>query len=268
MKELMNIIGNRYGEVVVLRELDRVKHKNSVYRMVECKCDCGKVFTTRMTALTAGHVKSCGHHFKENWYKQSQNQKKHYENVKVGKLLVIKDLGVKDGHTRWLCKCDCGNETIRTTPSITTAIRQKKEMMCVNCRIKKSSEANKIKLRGANNGMYGKRGKLSPKYNPNKTDEERILGRKIDGYKEFISNSLKYFNYTCDLCGSIGGKLNIHHLDNYKDYPQKRMDIENVVCLCQKHHKLFHKLYKNTNNTREQYYEFKRKYRANQLDCE
>lgn len=272
MRELMNIVGNRYGEILVLREVERRRHKNSVYRMVECQCDCGKIFITRMTALTSGHAKSCGHHSKDNFGKQAKRQLIDLTGQHIGHLTIKENLGVINRHTVYVCVCDCGAEFKKQHSEIINGRKKGSYLGCHECsvkyRVEISKAINKIKLKGENNGMYGRRGALAPQYDHNKTEEERILGRKTDGYKQFIANALNHFKYTCDICGSVGEKLNIHHLNNYKDYPKQRTDINNVVCLCEKHHKLFHKLYKNRNNTREQYYEFKRQYRANQINCE
>jgi hypothetical protein len=40
--------------------------------------------------------------------------------LKFGRLMVIKRAENCGHHTRWLCKCDCGNETISHTTSLTS----------------------------------------------------------------------------------------------------------------------------------------------------
>jgi hypothetical protein len=65
-------------------------------------------------------------------------------------------------------------------------------------------------------------------------------------------------SYSCDVCKRYGGKLNAHHLDGWNWCVEKRFDLSNLVCLCEMHHKEFHKLYGNKNNTNEQYQEFKK----------
>lgn len=51
-----NIIGNRYGRLVVKDELPQVKHR----RYFKCLCDCGKEKNVSYSSLTTLHVKSCG----------------------------------------------------------------------------------------------------------------------------------------------------------------------------------------------------------------
>ena len=53
--------GDRFGRLAVVRELDSVKSPNgTVYRMVECRCDCGTVRAFRLPLLRNGKTKSCG----------------------------------------------------------------------------------------------------------------------------------------------------------------------------------------------------------------
>lgn len=53
--------GERFGRVVVVRELESVKSPNgTVRRRVECRCDCGTIKVFGLPALRNGHTKSCG----------------------------------------------------------------------------------------------------------------------------------------------------------------------------------------------------------------
>ena len=54
-------IGDRFGRLVVLRELESSKTPNgTVNRRVECRCDCGVVKAYRLPRLRNGRTKSCG----------------------------------------------------------------------------------------------------------------------------------------------------------------------------------------------------------------
>lgn len=66
-------------------------------------------------------------------------------------------------------------------------------------------------------------------------------------------------NYTCQICGAHNYKgkgktvsLVAHHLDCFKDFPDKRYDIDNGVTLCDKCHNQFHIVY-GKRTTRQQY---------------
>ena len=100
------------------------------------------------------------------------------------------------------------------------------------------------------------KGKDSPNYNHNKTDEEREVKRLIEGYSEWVKEVFERDNYTCQCCGQRGGNLNAHHLNGYHWDKEHRIDINNGVTLCKKCHDELHKLYGNKNNTIAQFREF------------
>lgn len=46
-------------------------------------------------------------------------------------------------------------------------------------------------------------------------------------YKKWREEVLKRDNYTCQKCGVRGGKLQVHHILNFADYPELRISMEN-----------------------------------------
>lgn len=72
--------------------------------------------------------------------------------------------------------------------------------------------------------------------------------------------------YTCQICGQIGVKINAHHIENFSDNKDLRFDINNGITMCGDCHDLksktsFHVLYWTYNNTREQLDEYKQRYK-------
>lgn len=55
---LTNIVGERYGRLVVLKEIDR---KSPEKRTFLCKCDCGNEVEKTYAKLVSGWTKFCGH---------------------------------------------------------------------------------------------------------------------------------------------------------------------------------------------------------------
>ena len=97
----------------------------------------------------------------------------------------------------------------------------------------------------------------SPKWNPNKTDEERQNGRTYQEYHDFIRKVLYRDNYTCYCCGSKDkSKLEVHHLNGYNWFIEGRHDETNGITLCSNCHKNFHNKYGSGNNTKEQFEEW------------
>ena len=107
---------------------------------------------------------------------------------------------------------------------------------------------------------YGEKGEKHPNYKDNKTKREREQGRRIEGYSRWVKNVYERDNYTCQITGKRGGDLEVHHLNNYSEYKEERMDVNNGVTLSKKIHKLFHHIYGYRHNTKEQFEEFKERY--------
>lgn len=63
-------------------------------------------------------------------------------------------------------------------------------------------------------------------------------------------------NFTCQKTGERGGKLVVHHINNFADFTELRTSIENGITLSKNEHIKFHSLYGTKNNTRSQLLEF------------
>lgn len=89
------MIGSRFGKLTVLSK-DYIKNRKQYWK---CKCDCGNIVSVPTGSLRSGNTKSCGcSHY-------------NYEDLlgnKFNMLTPIKYVGA----SKWLCKCDCGNETV------------------------------------------------------------------------------------------------------------------------------------------------------------
>ena len=112
------------------------------------------------------------------------------------------------------------------------------------------SEETKRKIGLANIGCH------NSNYNPTLTNEERINGRNIPGYNEWVQAIFKRDNYTCKICGQIGVELNAHHMESYHDNPKLRTTLLNGITVCESCHKNFHHQYGYGNNTEKQWNNF------------
>ena len=103
-----DLTGQRFGRLTVVKKLE----DKDGWTQFLCKCDCGKEKIANGSSLKYGMTKSCGCLHKE------VSGKNNFESLvgkRFGKLEVIDSAPSKYGKAHWLCKCDCGNETIAST---------------------------------------------------------------------------------------------------------------------------------------------------------
>ena len=80
----------------------------------------------------------------------------------------------------------------------------------------------------------------------------RNSARYADWHKKVLQKN----NYTCQKTGVKGGKLIPHHILNFAEYPELRLNVSNGITLSKKSHEQFHKIYGKRNNNKEQLEEF------------
>lgn len=61
--------------------------------------------------------------------------------------------------------------------------------------------------------------------------------RNSTEYKNFRNSVFIRDNYTCVICGQIGGRLNVDHIKPFSKFPELRLDINNGRTLCYECHK-------------------------------
>lgn len=100
-----DLTGQRFGKLVVL---ERAENQGTKTRW-KCRCDCGNIVIKVGSNLKNGDTQSCGC-FRNQ--KTSERSLKDLTNQKFGMLTVLKRVENVGKNTMWLCKCDCGNETV------------------------------------------------------------------------------------------------------------------------------------------------------------
>ena len=222
-------IGERFGRLLVVGRT----HNIGNHTMWLCKCDCGNKAIVGTSHLVSGDTRSCGCFHKEMISKNLTGQR-------FGRLTAVNPTNKRSGSSIvWECECDCGNKTMVSTA-------------CLVSGDTRSCGCLRDELVGENHHSY----------NPNKTDEERLKGRHILGKHTKVKFRNKIYQrdeYTCQICGQVGGKLNAHHLDGWNWAKDKRFTTSNGVTLCEDCHSKFHNVYGKGNNTKEQFEEFKNK---------
>lgn len=79
-------------------------------------------------------------------------------------------------------------------------------------------------------------GKNGPGWKGGLTKKNSLI-RNSAKYKEWRKCVLKRDSYTCQLCGIVGGQLNVDHIKSFAYYPELRFDLDNGRTLCVPCHK-------------------------------
>lgn len=115
-----DIIGD-YG-IIFLEEIEPVFYKSSGYkRRAKFKCPyCGSEFKNTIEQIKSNKTKSCGCQQGAEAIRRSLD----LTGKKFGRLTAIKAFSIprkdKKPIRKWLCKCDCGNDVLVPTNSLTS----------------------------------------------------------------------------------------------------------------------------------------------------
>ena len=125
MSYFKDLTGKNFGKLLVISKTKSYESPSGQKKaMWLCKCDCGNEVEVTSNNLSSGHTRSCGCYNKERIRKSNL---KDLTGQKFGRLTVIRraENYIKiPGHpvTRWLCRCDCGNEKIIRGGNLTSKI--------------------------------------------------------------------------------------------------------------------------------------------------
>lgn len=117
-----DITGERFGQLTALYPTGAKGRGGSL--IWHCKCDCDGEVDAPLSQLRSGYRRSCGC--------LSRPPLKNFVGKRFGRLVVQKYVGKWEGMHRWLCICDCGNETVVRQ----TGLQSGKTKSC-GCRQKK-----------------------------------------------------------------------------------------------------------------------------------
>jgi hypothetical protein len=107
-RNIIDISGQVFGNLVVIKRIEKPKNIKGESVYWQCQCICGKMINVSSWRLRSGTKKSCGCIVKIS------GPKKDLTGLKFGKLTVIKldHRGKNNSGYYWLCLCDCGKEKV------------------------------------------------------------------------------------------------------------------------------------------------------------
>ena len=115
MSRLKDLTGEKFGRLTVIKRAE--SRGRNTYWLCSCECGCEK--EVRSSHLGKSTL-SCGCLAKDKASSRGMN----LEGLKFGKLTVI-EKGEKDnlGRFRWLCSCECGNNTLCYSTNLKSGLR-------------------------------------------------------------------------------------------------------------------------------------------------
>jgi hypothetical protein len=196
MKEIINIIGKRFGRLVAVDRITTSKHK----LIYSCICDCGKNTNVLKASLMRGLTKSCGCLHKEvvrNLWKNDKFVKK----IKLSSPWVVG--GEKMESFRDMCR-----------------VRQTGKRIPKETRIRMSES---------------KKGSKSYCWLGGKTKLNQIIRNSVQN-KLWRESVFSRDDFTCICCKRRGIRLQAHHIKQFAFYPELRFDVNNGITLCKDCH--------------------------------
>lgn len=88
--------------------------------------------------------------------------------------------------------------------------------------------------------LYGCKGEYHPNWKGGVTPSNQV-GRASGRYKAWRTEVFRRDNFTCAICGQVGGKLNAHHIKHWAINEDARFDVDNGITLCEECHKAIHR---------------------------
>ena len=104
-KVMKDKTGQKIGYLTVLGPTEKRDSGGVVW---ECLCDCGNTCFVSTANLSNNHTRSCGC---KTYNLVGEKLRLQLEGKRFGKLIVLKELEAKNYESRWLCQCDCGNQS-------------------------------------------------------------------------------------------------------------------------------------------------------------
>jgi len=216
-----------------------------------------KTVLVKLSGSNVKHFESLGYIIPKYHYTLN------YQNVwriKIGTSIEVKIEHLQPkSNTKVLCKCDiCGNKKW----VIFNNIKNINKYICHCCSLKTDEIKQKISSyrtgkhmslktkQKISNSLKGRifskehlqkkidsapKGKNHPNYNPKLSENERKKCHKIPGIGKWRKQIKERDNYTCQKCG-CKKYLQVHHINNFKNFKEQRLDINNGITLCKECH--------------------------------
>ncbi len=154
MSKKYNLENRTFGDLYIISKAPKDKNQKATHTKWICKCKCGNEIIVPTCNLINGHTTRCR---KCGLRESGLKRRKSYVGLEVGKLKVIemiypnRDTDAKE-IAKALCKCECGNEVVRSIGSLLAA---KKALVNASCGCNRIGEFN-YNYKSMTNKKYGR----------------------------------------------------------------------------------------------------------------
>lgn len=107
MPKIKNMTGKRYG---MLTALERTDKRENRYCLWKCRCNCGNEIMVSTKKLERGTIQSCG--CSDAGKRKRGAPPEDIAGQRFGMLTAVRKVESVNRRTMWLCRCDCGSETV------------------------------------------------------------------------------------------------------------------------------------------------------------
>lgn len=232
---------------------------------LQCKI-CGKGMKEFPSRIKIGRGKFCS---KGCYYKSITGNKRGTSPLKGRKFKIYKKIckvcgkdykkkngvSIKQWNNSTTCSLKCFNGQ---RLGIKLSEEQKNKISLGNMgRIVTKETREKISKKNAGQKRPSATGENNYKWIKERTkilENHRIRGSLEN--KLWIKACMIRDDFTCQKTGKRGGRLVVHHINNFNDFPELRFALDNGITLSIESHIEFHKKYGVKNNTMEQLKEF------------
>ena len=205
------------------KKVEELSHTSGYKVQVQCP-ECGEVRDVYYRSIC-----KAGHTICHKCINKIKLSKELETNSIYGRLTVI---GKSDKSGYSICKCECGDITEISNWNLISGKTQ-------SCGCLRSENIKKVSVHPTNEKHWNWKGGIAGERNSD-------MSKKT--YKDWRIAVFERDSYKCNKCKQTGRKLRAHHICNYADNKELRLDIENGITLCEKCHRAFHKLYGNKTN--------------------
>lgn len=228
-----DLTGHRYGMLTVLSFHSKIGN----FRKWNCRCGCGTECVKYGHQIRAGAVVSCGCEQRRKASETGKARASDLSGSRFGRLIVVGRSGSnKNNRSAWLCRCDCGNEKVILGNSLTSGNSE-------SCGCIQKETMHEIRW--------------NPKLSQEDREGNQHRGVAFPGLHLWRKEVFRRDGWTCQACFDKSHKgIVAHHKESWGSTKELRLDVDNGVTVCERHHKDFHSAYGWGNNTASQWDEF------------